>query len=765
MAGWALLTGVVCACTVGGVFPREAYQHGTALVMGAWEEVHAVSSGRFGPRVTLPYPSEWPPPPGTIWVRYAYAAYVGQSERTVHTTAHGVEVFTKPWARVSQRGLDGVPRLELTGERLVEGSQRLIGNSDEPRAAPALGPELLRAERAFDSFDKAHVAGAYLFHHACMAPGLVEEIEARHGAFFGWLAALEPRTAWRDVVVDDIFALAAPRRGREDSTLEQRLAEIEDAEVAEEVRQRHTRRPVAGMDRVELRAGGGLEEGELPLRLLVLSDLSEEAPRGMSSPVMSVDATSFRSTMSALSPSLAIDVPNRMEPGAPPLQVRLSFRRLADFEPDEVARRTPGLRELLDLRAALTALKGPLGGEKRLRNAIQAAIGDPALRPALEEACGFLRDPSPAALAAAREADAVARDEAYSTTDPERVAVLTRHRSVLVRRAACENLALGAEALARLGPPLEVLESVASNPAVSELASNGLLCERLERPNWLVDMIAMHARWTEALRRWTARGDGVALLTHVAMEMPLEAGEAGVRAPCRGLDRLERIWRWSRLAGFADEAAYVAFGQAGQSVLEPLLGAEGSIEEGLRRVAERVPWLWRAVATHPRCPRDVLEALARAPLMLVRMAVVAHPATPANVLRDLLGDHDVSVSEAAHARLGLRFPAPPLAHSQHSSWSFQSARAKALAAALDRLVESPLLARTPDVGQDGDDDGAWVERLLSYRRESSVPAPRARSDHAAALAIATDPAASRDALRALEGNTAPFIRGILRHRL
>ena len=62
------------------------------------------------------------------------------------------------------------------------------------------------------------------------------------------------------------------------------------------------------------------------------------------------------------------------------LTVNLKFRRLSDMEPEAIANQVPELKKLIDLRAALTALKGPLGNEKAFRNKIQQILSDPAQR-------------------------------------------------------------------------------------------------------------------------------------------------------------------------------------------------------------------------------------------------------------------------------------------------------------------------------------------------------------------------------------------------
>jgi type VI secretion system protein ImpB len=74
------------------------------------------------------------------------------------------------------------------------------------------------------------------------------------------------------------------------------------------------------------------------------------------------------------------------------LTVGLKFRRLADMEPEAVASQVPELKKLLELRAALTALKGPLGNEKAFRNKIQQILGDPAQRNKLISELGLAKE-------------------------------------------------------------------------------------------------------------------------------------------------------------------------------------------------------------------------------------------------------------------------------------------------------------------------------------------------------------------------------------
>jgi type VI secretion system protein ImpB len=50
------------------------------------------------------------------------------------------------------------------------------------------------------------------------------------------------------------------------------------------------------------------------------------------------------------------------------------------MEPEAIARAVPELRQLLELREALTALKGPLGNVPAFKRAIEAALTDEEAR-------------------------------------------------------------------------------------------------------------------------------------------------------------------------------------------------------------------------------------------------------------------------------------------------------------------------------------------------------------------------------------------------
>jgi type VI secretion system protein ImpB len=71
------------------------------------------------------------------------------------------------------------------------------------------------------------------------------------------------------------------------------------------------------------------------------------------------------------------------------LAVKLRFRQLGDFGPEAVAEQVPELKRLLELRKAITALKGPLGNAPAFKRKIQALLNDSSQRERLINELGI----------------------------------------------------------------------------------------------------------------------------------------------------------------------------------------------------------------------------------------------------------------------------------------------------------------------------------------------------------------------------------------
>jgi type VI secretion system protein ImpB len=125
--------------------------------------------------------------------------------------------------------------------------------------------------------------------------------------------------------------------------------------------------------------GDAQAEVELPLKVLVLGDFTlkaDDRPVDDRKPI-NVDKDTYEDVLKAQKLSIDLAVPNRLVPGSEDnMAVSLKFNSLRDFEPDAIVENVPELKEIIELRNALKALKGPLGNVPDFRKKLQALIGD-----------------------------------------------------------------------------------------------------------------------------------------------------------------------------------------------------------------------------------------------------------------------------------------------------------------------------------------------------------------------------------------------------
>lgn len=141
--------------------------------------------------------------------------------------------------------------------------------------------------------------------------------------------------------------------------------------------------------------GNAKEEVELPLKLLMVGDYQQRPdPRPLEDrKPINVDKDNFQKVMAEHKLNVSFSVKDTLtEEQNSEMNVNLKFRRLSDMEPEAIANQVPELKKLLDLRAALTALKGPLGNQKAFRNKIQQILGDPAQRNRLINELGLAKE-------------------------------------------------------------------------------------------------------------------------------------------------------------------------------------------------------------------------------------------------------------------------------------------------------------------------------------------------------------------------------------
>ncbi len=137
--------------------------------------------------------------------------------------------------------------------------------------------------------------------------------------------------------------------------------------------------------------GDAQEEKELPLKLLVMGDFTgrtDDRPLEDRKPV-NVDKDNFNDVMKSMNLSASFSVANTLSgKEGEELPVNLKFQNLKDMEPEAIAKQVPELSKLVELREALTALKGPLGNLPEFRKKIQSLVTDPAAKEKLMKELG-----------------------------------------------------------------------------------------------------------------------------------------------------------------------------------------------------------------------------------------------------------------------------------------------------------------------------------------------------------------------------------------
>ena len=129
--------------------------------------------------------------------------------------------------------------------------------------------------------------------------------------------------------------------------------------------------------------GDAKEEVELPLKLLVVGDFTSSPDDRMveEREPINIDKDNFNEVLKAQNLSLDLTVPNKLseDPDAE-LNVSVKFESIKDFEPEAIAKNTPELNKLLELREALNSLKGPMSNRPEFRKKIQELLKDEAAR-------------------------------------------------------------------------------------------------------------------------------------------------------------------------------------------------------------------------------------------------------------------------------------------------------------------------------------------------------------------------------------------------
>ena len=137
--------------------------------------------------------------------------------------------------------------------------------------------------------------------------------------------------------------------------------------------------------------GDAQEEVELPLKILVVGDfIQRRDERAVEDrQAINIDKDNFNEVLKAQKLELNLTVPNKLSDNPDEeMSVDLNFESLKDFGPEALAEKVPDLKKLLELRKALTSLKGPLSNVPEFRKKIQSLVDDDATREQLLKELG-----------------------------------------------------------------------------------------------------------------------------------------------------------------------------------------------------------------------------------------------------------------------------------------------------------------------------------------------------------------------------------------
>lgn len=125
--------------------------------------------------------------------------------------------------------------------------------------------------------------------------------------------------------------------------------------------------------------GDAKEDVELPNKVVMVGDytLREEEEDLQDRELIDVNKDNFSDVMASQRLNVQMTVPNKLsgEEDAE-MSASLTFNNLRDFEPESVVKQVPELAKLLELREALSFLKGPLGNVPAFRKQIEELLGD-----------------------------------------------------------------------------------------------------------------------------------------------------------------------------------------------------------------------------------------------------------------------------------------------------------------------------------------------------------------------------------------------------
>ena len=151
--------------------------------------------------------------------------------------------------------------------------------------------------------------------------------------------------------------------------------------VRESTQQKLSRnRPPRVQITYDVEVGGAIETKELPFVMGVLGDFSgqpkEPLPKVKERKFINIDRDNFNEVLRGMNPRLQVQVDNRLKDDGTQLGVELQFKKLEDFEPENIVEQVAPLKTLLDARKRLSDLRNKLAGNDKLEALLDDVVRD-----------------------------------------------------------------------------------------------------------------------------------------------------------------------------------------------------------------------------------------------------------------------------------------------------------------------------------------------------------------------------------------------------
>ena len=146
----------------------------------------------------------------------------------------------------------------------------------------------------------------------------------------------------------------------------------------------------------DVEVGNAIELKELPFVMGVLGNFTGQPEKPLAEmkdrKFVEINPDNFDSVLRGMSPHLAYSVENKLNSDAGQVKVDLRFESMDDFSPENVAKQVKPLKELLDLRAQLSDLRGSLQGNDKLDDILVKVLSNTEERDKLKAELGNARE-------------------------------------------------------------------------------------------------------------------------------------------------------------------------------------------------------------------------------------------------------------------------------------------------------------------------------------------------------------------------------------